>query len=312
MGIGFGKKQYICWSPDFTPSTRAPSAPVSIDAEDVTDDLVQNPSKQYPMRTHADIKRIIIYHTATPANVTVERIARFQVQNKGVPGITYHFCVGPEGRVFQTQYLETVSTHAGEHSQDSVGVCLIGNFMAAPPPKAQLNATAPLLAQVAKMLGLSADQIYGYSEIITTGSPGATWPAWKKPLITRVRRLLRSNKPITIPAPKVAPAAPAGKTIEHYLLLWHRSPSDWAEVDLEGATRYIAQFKPVIGFDVEQAKLAKYVTILGDTSGVPANTEEILKAAGCKVERIAGKNESDTRLILQQLAAQGKRFLKLK
>ncbi len=312
MAIGFGKREFIYWSPDFAPNTTAPPVPVSIDAEDVTATLAQHPSKQYPMRTHADIQQIVIHHTATPPNVSVERIAQFQVKNRELPGISYHFCVTAEGRVFQTQYLETVSFHAGDHSQNSVGVCLIGNFMSAPPPKTQLDATAPLLGQIAALLGLTADQIVGYSELITTGSPGATWPTWKKKLLNRVRRLMRSGKPITIPKPKPAATAPAGKTIEHFVLLWHRSPTDWAELDMEGAMGYIAQFKPVIGFDVEHAKSAKYVTIVGGTSGVPANAERVLRDAGCKVERLAGNTEAETRQMLRQLTAQGKRFKDLK
>jgi hypothetical protein len=268
------------------------------------------------MRTHADIERIIIHHTATPPNVPVQRIAEFQVKNRDLPGIAYHFCITAEGKVYQTQYLETISAHAGANSDDSVGVCLIGNFMNASPPEAQLNATAALLAQLANMLGLAVDNIVGYSEIVTTGSPGATWRSWKGPLINRVRRLMNSNQPIAIPtpqpSPEPAPAAAAGKIIEHYLLFWHRSPGDWAEWDLQGALDYIARFKPAIGFDIEQAKAAKYVTIVGGSSGVPANAERILRAAGCQVERIDGGSEVGTRQLLQQLAAQGQRFKSLK
>ncbi len=298
-----------------TQKTTAPIKPVTIEAQDITATLVDHPSKQYPMRTHADIQRLIIHHTATPANVTVQRIADFQVNNKDLPGIAYHFCVTADGHVYQTQYLETVSAHAGEqNSFDSVGVCLIGNFMNVAPPKAQLNATSPLLAQIALMLGLTADQIVGFSEVVITDSPGATWPTWKKSLLTKVRRLMKSKKPVSIPKPKTpTPAAtPTRKSIEHYMLFWHRSPTNWAEWDLEGAMDYIAQFKPTIGFDLEQAKSAKYVTIVGSTSGIPATAEQTLRAAGCQVERINGQTESATRNILQQLTAQKKRFKNLK
>lgn len=282
-----------------------PTVPVTIDAEDISDSLPQHPSKKYPMRTHADIKRIIIHHTATPPNVSVERIADFQVTRRDLPGIAYHFCVTAEGKVYQTQYLETVSAHAGDNSRDSVGVCLIGNFTSAPPPQAQQDATAALLAQLGSHLGLTADQVFGYSEIVTTGSPGATWPTWKKTLLNRMRRLMASGKAISIPQPKAKAAA---KTIDHYLLLWYHSPEDWAEWDLQGALDYIARFKPTIGFDIEQAKQANYVTIVGGTGGVPANAERILRDAGCQVERLDGETESGTRQLLQQLVASGKRF----
>jgi len=293
-------------APTPRPEPVTPSTPVTIQAEDVSGTLPQNPAKAYPMRTHADIKRMILHHTATPPNITVERIAQFQVNDRGLPGITYHFCVTAEGKVYQTQYLETVANHAGEHSRDSVGVCLIGNFTSAPPPQAQLNAAATLLAQLCLQLGLTADQIVGYSEIERTQSPGATWSTWKAPLLNEVRRLISSGKPISAPEPAIE------KPLEHFMLFYHRTPEDWAEWDLQGALDYVARFRPVIGFEIQQAKNAKYVTIVGGPGGVPANAERILRDAGCQVERINGGTEAETRQLLQRLAAEGKRFLNLK
>ena len=71
---------------------------------------------------------------------------------------------------------------------------------------------------------------------------------------------------------------------------------------------YIGKFRPTVGFSVEEAKLAQYVTISGGTGGVSAADEQALRAAGCQVERLAGATESDTRHMFEQLAAQGKRF----
>ncbi|MCB0165980.1 MAG: N-acetylmuramoyl-L-alanine amidase [Anaerolineae bacterium] len=278
------------------------SQPISVEAQDVTGSLPQHATKRYPMRTHADIKRIIIHHTATPANITVERIAQFQVQNRDLPGIVYHFCITAEGVVYQTQYLETVAIHAGPNSDDSVGVCLIGNFTNQPPPKAQLTATATLLAQLVGLLGLPNNAIIGYNEIIATQSPGATWPQWKPPLLADVERLLKSEKPPT------AQPAEVDKPLDHYLLFWYRTPQSWGEWDLQGAFDYIARFKPVVGFDIQEAQQAKYVTIVGGKDGVPPNAERILRKAGCQVERIAGETESETRQLLSQMAAEGRRF----
>jgi hypothetical protein len=289
------------------PSSAGGQSPVTIDAEDISSDLAQHPSKKYPMRTHAGIKRIIIHHTATPATVSVQRIADFQVRNRDLPGIAYHFCVTGQGEAFQTQYLETVADHAGQHSADSVGICLIGNFTSAPPPRVQQDTAAVLLAQLALHLGLSVDQITGYSEVVSTGSPGATWPQWKRPLLRQIARLMQSGKPITSPVIRVPRSGPA-KTIEHYMLFWHKSSQEWAEWELVGAMAYIAQFKPVIGFSIDEAKQATYVTIVGDTNGVPATAERILSSFGCKVERIAGVTEDETRRILKEMAVQNIRF----
>ena len=96
------------------------------------------------------------------------------------------------------------------------------------------------------------------------------------------------------------------------MLFWYKNAASWARWDLQGAFDYIARFKPVVGFDIEQAKLAKNVTIVGGAGGVSANAEQVLRAAGCKVDRIDGQTEAGTRKILQELAAAGKPFKNLK
>jgi hypothetical protein len=328
-------QQNYQWNPDVsTPVVAAAAAPVvqlGFAAEDISNSLLQHPTARYPMRTHADVNRIIIHHSGIAPNVSVQRIAEFMVKNKGLPGITYHFCITDTGHIYQTQPLEIVSAHAGANSLDSAGVCLLGDFTAAPPPPAQLEAASTLLAQLAVHLGLTVDQIFGRSELEPTSSPGATWPAWKGPMLARTQQLLAASQPVVVspptmpPAVPVTPATPAvtpvaspveekptEKPIEHYLLFWHRSPQDWAVWDFMGAEQYIAAFKPVIGFDIQQAKQAKYVTIVGGPGGVPGNAEKILQAAGCQVERISGASETETRQMLQQLAREGKRFKTLK
>ncbi|MBN1994053.1 MAG: N-acetylmuramoyl-L-alanine amidase [Anaerolineae bacterium] len=280
---------------------------VSAQIQDVSAQLAGFPASQYPRRARTAIRRIILHHTATPPNVSVQRIAEYQVNNRGLPGITYHYCVTDQGQIYQTQPLEVVSSHAGNFSNDSIGVCLIGNFTDTTPPQQQLDAAAALLAQLVTEFGITVDQIVGYSDLVKTGSPGATWPTWKGPLLQQVSNLMAGGGPVITPTPTPTPT-PTAKPIEHYLLLWHRGPGNWAEWDLRGAMDYIEKFAPTIGFSLEEAKLARYVTIVGGTGGVPADAEQTLLAAGCQVERLAGPTETDTRRLLEELAAQGKRF----
>ncbi|MBN1217414.1 MAG: N-acetylmuramoyl-L-alanine amidase [Anaerolineae bacterium] len=276
--------------------------------EDVSASLPHHPTAQYPQRNRAAIRRIILHHSVTPPTVTAQRIAEYQVNNRGLAGISYHFCTTNQGQIYQTQPLEVVSNHAGNHSNDSVGICLIGDFSSNPPPQAQLDATAALLAQLAAELSIPVDQIFGYSDLVVTGSPGATWPTWKGPLLAEVSRLMTSGAAVTMPTPTPTPTPTPGKPIEHYLLLWHRGANNWAEWDLRGAVDYIGAFHPTVGFSLEEAKSARYVTILGGVGGVPAEAEQTLRAAGCQVERLAGSTETETRQILEQLIAQRQRF----
>lgn len=279
--------------------------PAPIQIQDVIDSLPRNnQAPAYPQRPTTAIRRLIIHHTATPANVSVERIAEYQVNNRNLPAIAYHYCVSEQGVIYQTQPLEAVTSHAGNYNGESVGVCLIGNFTAAPPPQPQLDSTAALLAYLAAQFGLSPEDIYGYSDLVRTASPGATWPVWKAPLLAAVRSLLAAPVPQPTPTP-----VPAAKPIEHYLLFWYHGPGNWAKWDVLAAVlSYLERFPATIGFSVEEAKAASRVMIIGGPAGVPAGVEQTLKAAGCQVERLAGANETETRQKLEQLVAEGKRY----
>jgi hypothetical protein len=101
--------------------------------------------------------------------------------------------------------------------------------------------------------------------------------------------------------------ASATKTIGHYMLFWQRSDS-WAREDWGAAANYFARFRPTAGFSPDDAQAADYVTIVGGVGGVSYETEQMLLAAGCKVERLAGVDFSDTKRMLDDLALSGRRF----
>ena len=98
------------------------------------------------------------------------------------------------------------------------------------------------------------------------------------------------------------------RAIYHYLLFWQTADA-WAETDWQAAAHYIARFRPALGFSAEEAKQAEHVTIVGGTAGVSQQIEDMLRAAGCRVQRIAGKNAKETRSLLDTLAKDGQRFL---
>ena len=301
--------------PEPTPKPQPTPVPTQVQIQNIIEQLPQHASKRYARRETSDIKRVIIHHTGTPANITVQRIAEFLVDRRDLPGITYHFCITDQGLAYQTQPLVAMAAHAGQNSRDSIGLALIGNFTDAPPPQAQLNATAFVLAQLLGRLKLTTNDVFGYQEIERTQSPGATWPSWKPTLLTLTNNLLTSDTTPVEPEvdkPPVDDSQPVtGKPIEHYMLFWHQGPDHWAEWDLRGAIDYIARFPVTMGFSVEEAKLAKAVTIVGGPGGVPASVDATLRAAGCKVDRLAGATQRETREMLEALVSQGKRFRNL-
>ena len=279
----------------------------SLQIKDLTTSLPTNTeATPYRTRNRRLIRRLVIHHSATSAAVTPERIAQFQTQRQSKAGITYHFCVNAQGKVFQTQPLETVSTHAAQFSTTSAGVCLIGNFMEAPPPAAQLKGAAALLGYLGQELSITLGEttVRGFSELINTQSPGATWASWKPSLLMQAQ----TAPPATTTPGESPPTEPAAKVIEHYLLFWHKGANNWAEWDVVSALDYIAQFAPTVGFSVDEAKQAKYVTIVGGPAGVPASAEVALRAAGCRVERLNGRTQEETNQMLYDLIAENKRF----
>ena len=68
------------------------------------------------------------------------------------------------------------------------------------------------------------------------------------------------------------------------------------------------RFRPTVGFSVQDARNAEYVTIVGNEAGISAAEEKSLRNSGCKVERIAGRDEEETSRMLAELANLGRRF----
>ena len=158
-------------------------------------------------------------------------------------------------------------------------------------------------ARLMQELKISLDHVMGHKEYPrnVTACPGRQWledKQWKNLLVEHIK------------AVQAGKAGPFEKALGHYVLFWQH-PNNWAKQDWKGAINYIGRFRPTCGFSVDDAKYAEYVTIVGGTAGVSQEAEDALRAAGCKVERIAGKDFDETKRILDTLAESGKRFLSL-
>jgi hypothetical protein len=262
--------------------------------------LPKHSSRSYEQREIGTIKHLVINHSAVPTTVPVEDIARFHVRNMDWPGVGYHFYIDGQGRIFKTNELTTTCYHVQKWDPISVGICVGGNFTRAVPNDAQLKSTAHLCAWLLQELGLTIDAIKGKKEFIDTQSPGHQWltgQMWKHMLLSEVQQA-QANKLISFPQ----------RQFYHYLLMW-QTATGWARGDWLGAQQYIGRFRVTHGFSVDDAKMAKYVTIVGDTAGVDEKGEQILIESGCRVERIAGRDTSENRRLLNRMAQRGQRFL---
>ena len=264
--------------------------------------LPRHVSKLYERRPLSEITRLVITHSAAPSTLSPEVIARFHVNQMGWPGIGYHYYIDGSGALFQCNDLTTIAYHVREWNAASLSICVAGNFTGDIPTPSQISRTAHLLAWLLQELELPLDAIVGKSELIDTQSPGRQWLSgkrWKDMLLNAVSQA-QDRQAQTHPL----------KSLYHYLLFWQRD-TDWAREDWQGAQSYIGRFRVTHGFSVEEAQQARYVSVVGGSEGIDEAAERTLLRAGCRVERIAGLNPSETRQILTGMADRDQRFVSL-
>jgi len=270
--------------------------------ENVISQLPRHPTLRYTIRERGAVSAIIIHHSVVPPTVDAQRIARYHVEKSGWPGIGYHFFVGADGYIRQTQALEAISYHAGDMgNRVGVGVCLSGDFTNQAPSDLQLTATAQLVAWLLNDLDLSLDAVHGHSDYRDTQCPGLTWPTtWRDHLLEAIRRIVDEARPVESPQ----------KVMEHYLLFW-QTPTNWAREEWRSAENYVGKFRVTMGFSADDAMHARRVTIVGNSSGVSADVESHLLAGGCQVERVPGQTPAQIKVVLDEMAVRGRPFLTL-
>ncbi|MBC8448770.1 MAG: N-acetylmuramoyl-L-alanine amidase [Chloroflexi bacterium] len=287
-----------------------PTGPVVVakpPIQDIVDDLPKHETERYTTRPLSQITHLSIHHSATPANIDPWRVAAYHIKadpscNKDPwPGIGYHYYVEPDGTIYQTNRHETLSYHTGGNNGYGIGICFSGSFMSVVPTPKQIELGGHLVAWLMQELNIAEENVWGHNEFPknSTSCPGSQWlggEKWKEMLLAQVRAVQQGL------------SGPLDKSIRHYLLFWWRSPDLWARSDWANATNYIARFHPVCGFSEEAAKRAEYVLVVGGTAGVSWQAEDNLRRAGCKVERIEGVDEADTRRQLDERGASGRPF----
>ena len=267
---------------------------------DISGQLPRHPNLRYESRRLDAISHLAIHHTAMPPHVGPDRIAAIHAEadpergKEAWPGLGYHFFVHGDGRIDQTQPLENLVYHVAGHNQQTVGIAFAGSFMnGSVPTQPQVRAGARLVAWLLQELKLPMQQVWGHKEFSgnRTTCPGGEWTdgrKWRDTLFEEVVRVQSGGDK---------------RPIHHYLLI--------GATEMAVAQPYIERFQPTIGFDVETALQAKFVTIVGGAAGVSSQSEDRLRQAGVQVERIDGKDEAETGQMLKELTEKGRRFLNL-
>ncbi len=125
------------------------------------------------------VRRIVIHHSATETGSA----AAFRALHRAVFGwddIGYHFVIGNgslsgDGELEEGRPVWAVGAHSRENNQDSLGICLVGNFDDAKPTVAQIRSLSRLLEDLMSRFGLTESDIYLHRDLppCVTRCPGA-------------------------------------------------------------------------------------------------------------------------------------------
>lgn len=271
----------------------------------VVNQLPRHPVLHYEKRSLSQITHIAVHHTAAPVGLGPLRIAELHVNEDPArgkdawPGIGYHYFIHADGTIEQTNHLETVSYHVYRHNGYTVGIALAGSFMNGRiPTSAQLRAASHLIAWLMQELHTPLARIWGHREFPEneTVCPGSEWTGgnrWRDLLFERIEQV---QEGIGV------------KNIRHYLLLGTQTFAQGGLYDFADILPYIEQFQPTVGFSLEDAKYAEYVTVIGGEAAVSAVAEGSLRKHGCHVDRVAGRDAEETLRLLQELVRLERRF----
>lgn len=126
---------------------------------------------------------LTIHHTVSPPDRSIASIAAYHVR-KGWPGIGYAYVINNLGKIYQVNYPETKSYHAGSDDAPgdenlwSIGIALQGDFTKSPPPQAQLDAARWLVKDLKYRLDITEALPHRTMPGAATQCPGNTYLTW--------------------------------------------------------------------------------------------------------------------------------------
>ncbi len=138
--------------------------------------LPRHGTKKYSSRSPDLIREVIVHHSGVQCPPGAEllqimAIARYHVEQRGWPGIAYHYVVGKSGDVYKTQPNTLVTYHAQGRNITSLGVCVLGNFTVEDPTQEQIRSLRELLETLTSGAYPGAVVLY-HRDVSKTVCPG--------------------------------------------------------------------------------------------------------------------------------------------
>lgn len=145
---------------------------------DIVEQLPKHPTKSYTRRNLANLVAHVVHHTATRSNITPLEVANYHINGRDWPGIAYTFFIRPDGRIFQTNFLETRSYATANQNHRYLSTVLAGNFTQGRQPTAAQVASLRWLHREWLPAKLGRDlPLLGHKEgdEQATDCPGDSW-----------------------------------------------------------------------------------------------------------------------------------------
>jgi N-acetylmuramoyl-L-alanine amidase len=124
------------------------------------------------MARRKSTKYIIVHHTASSKEVSVDRIRKWHVEDRGWSDIGYHLLVDHHGAVHKGRRIDEVGAHDIKHNRDSVAVSCIGNFEEEDIGLDQFNALMGALYQLMNKYNIGWDNVLMHKDNNPTACPG--------------------------------------------------------------------------------------------------------------------------------------------
>lgn len=126
---------------------------------------------------------VIIHHSLTKDGKTVDwdGIKRYHMQEKGWSDCGYHCGVERINGVLTTltgRPLDMIGAHCLGHN-DTIGICIVGNYDLTPPDDEMLRYAANVAAGYLRMFSLPIETLHRHHDYAEKSCPGELFP-WVK------------------------------------------------------------------------------------------------------------------------------------
>lgn len=264
---------------------------------------IWRPSPNFDTRPVQPPDMIVLHATVIDLEATLRSFER------PTSGVSAHYVVAKDGRVFQMVREVDRAWHAGESfwkgrtdiNDYAIGIEMVNrNDGLDPWPEAQVEAVLDLCRYLVQKYGIVRDNVVTHHWIAGYPGRGKTDPRGF-PLEEFLDELFD-----------------IGEGFDFHYVLFGQTPDrivPWSWI--EAMRPYLERFRVTIGFSHDHAMMAspktrsRHVTIVGSPDATVPVTEEVenlIRASGARVDRIPGTTAAELRAEFERRARLGLRF----